>query len=127
MGIERQQKVEHNALSNSSYFNNRSVKMVSNGNGGQVGSGGGSGFGGNTNGRDGGADGNAGGAGPAANGSTNFPTISENGNSVSNLSGVGGDGGAGGSAGNAIAGWNSHSLTVHGIASTQGTFTGGIS
>ena len=48
---------------NSSYFNNRSVKMVANGNTGGVPGGGGSGFGGNTNGRDGGSDGNAGASG----------------------------------------------------------------
>lgn len=113
--------------SNTSYYNNRSVRMVANGNAGSAPSGGGSGFGGNTNGASGGSDGNAGGNTGAANGSTNFPTISENGNSVSNLSGVGGDGGSAGGAGNAIAGWNSYNVTVHGIASTQGTYTGGIS
>ena len=112
---------------NSSYFNNRSVKMVANGNTGGVPGGGGSGFGGNTNGRDGGSDGNAGASGSAANGTTNFPTISDNGSSISQLSGVGGDGGAGGSAGTAIEGWNSHNQTVNGIASSQGTITGGVS
>ena len=112
---------------NTSYFTDRSVKMVASGNAGGVGSGGGSGFGGHTNGSSGGGNGNAGSNTTAANGSTNFPTISENGNSVSNLSGVGGDGASGGAVGNAITGWNSYSVTVHGIVSTQGSFNGGIS
>ena len=112
---------------NTSYFNNRSIKMVANGNAAGVGGGGGSGFGGNTNGASGGTNGNSGGNTGAANGGTNFPSISDNGNSVSNLSGVGGDGGSAGGSGTAIAGWNSYSLTVHGISSSQGSYTGGIS
>ena len=112
---------------NTSFFNQRSIKMVANGNAGGTPGGGGSGFGGNTNGASGGSDGNAGGNTGAANGSISFPTISDNGNTVSTLTGQGGDGGAAGGAGNAIQGWNSFSQTVHGIASTQGTFTGGIS
>ena len=111
---------------NASYFQSRQVRMVANATAGGVPGGAGSGFGGNTPGASGGSDGNAGGSTSAANGSTNFPTISENGSSVSNLSGVGGDGGAGGPAGNAIQGWNSYAQTVHGIASTQGTYTGAI-
>jgi len=111
---------------NASYFQSRQVRMVANATAGGVPGGAGSGFGGNTPGASGGQNGNAGGNTSAANGSTNFPTISENGSSVSNLSGVGGDGASGGSAGNAIQGWNSYSITVHGIASTQGTYTGGI-
>ena len=112
---------------NSSFSNQGNFKMIANGNAGGVPGGGGSGFGGNTNGRDGGSDGNAGASGSAANGTTNFPTVSANGASVSQLSGVGGDGASGGAAGTAIAGWNSHNTTIHGIASSQGTYTGGIS
>ena len=113
--------------SNASFRSSRFTKMVANGNTGSTPSGGGSGFGGNTNGASGGSDGNAGGSTSAANGTTNFPTISDNGSSISQMSGVGGDGGAGGSAGTAIEGWNSNNQTVHGIASSQGTLTGGVS
>jgi hypothetical protein len=113
--------------SDSSKFSSRSVKMVSNSNAGGTPSGGGSGFGGNTNGASGGSDGNAGGSTSAANGTTNFPSISDNGVTVNQLSGVGGDGASAGSAGNAFSNWNSNSTAVHGIASTQGTFTGGVS
>ena len=111
---------------NTSYFTDRSVKMVANGNSGGVASGGGSGFGGHTNGSSGGGNGNSGSNTTAANGNQSFPLISENGNSVDNLSGVGGDGASGGAVGNAITGWNSYSVTVHGIASSQGSFNGGI-
>ena len=88
--------------------------------------GGGSGISSACNGGAGGVDGNAGASTNAA-GNLSHPTISDNGNSVSSTSATGSpDGGSGGGAGNAIQGWNSFSVTVHGIASTQGTFTGGI-
>ena len=112
---------------NTSFFNQRSVKMVANGNAGGVPGGGGSGFGGNTNGASGGSDGNAGGNTGAANGSISFPTIAENGNTVSTLTGQGGDGGAAGGGGTAVAGWNTYNVTVNGIGSSLGTYTGGIS
>lgn len=111
---------------NFNYFSGRTCRMVANSNAAGVGPGASSGFGTNTTGGAGGVDGGAGGGRSAQNGSTNFPTISENGNSVSNLSGVGGDASSGGGVGNAYQGWNSYSTTANGISSTQGTYTGGV-
>ena len=114
--------------SNGIYYTGRRVRMIASSNAGTTNSqaGGGSGISSACNGGAGGVDGNAGASTNAA-GNLSHPTISDNGNSVSSTSATGSpDGGSGGGAGNAIQGWNSFSITVHGIVSTQGTFTGGI-
>ncbi len=111
---------------NTSYFSQRTVRLVANSNAGGVPGGGGSGFAG-AGGGDGGGNGNAGNSTTALNGTHNFPTVSANGNSVSSGTGSNADGASGGAVGNAITGWNSYSVTVHGIVSTQGSFNGGIS
>tara|TARA_B100001996_G_scaffold101862_3_gene76410 strand:+ start:18718 stop:19812 length:1095 start_codon:yes stop_codon:yes gene_type:complete len=102
--------------SNGSYYNARHVKMVSN-----------QGNFSNTPGAGGGSNGNAGSGRTGTTGSVSFPSLSNNGTTASSIGCNGnGDPSSGGGAGYAIQGWNSYSITVHGIASSQGSFTGNV-
>jgi len=100
--------------SNSSYFNGRVIKMVSN-----------QGNFSNTTGGSGGSNGGGGSGKSATSGTVSFPTISDNGNSISSR-GVNGNGDAssGGGSGNSFNNFGTYSTTVHGIGSTSG-ITGG--
>jgi len=102
--------------SNGSYYNARHVKMVSN-----------QGNFNNTTGASGGSNGNAGSGQTGTTSNVGFPSLSNNGTTASNIGCNGnGDPSSGGGAGYAIQGWNSYSITVHGITSSQGSFTGNV-
>ena len=103
--------------SNSSFFNGRITKMVSN-----------QGNFGNTPGGSGGNNGNGGSGRIATSGTISFPTINQNGVSLSSRA-VSANGGAsnGGGAGASFTGYNTYNQTVHGIASTSGTTNGNFS
>ena len=103
--------------SNGSFFNGRIVRMVSN-----------QGNFSNTPGAGGGTNGNPGSGRSATSGTVSFPTINQNGVSISSRAvSANGDASNGGSAGNSFSGYNTYNQTVHGIASTSGSTTGNFS
>ncbi len=103
--------------SNSSYFNGRIIKMVSN-----------QGNFSNTVGASGGNVGNGGGGRTGTSGTENFPTISDNGNSTSSAPVNGnGDSSSAGGAGYSYFGYNTYNTTVHGIGSDSGSKSGNFS
>ena len=103
--------------SNSSYFNGRIIKMVSN-----------QGNFSNTTGGPGGSVGNAGTGRGATTGNVSYPTISDNNNSTSSSPVNGnGDASSGGNSGYSYFGYNTHAITVHGIGSDSGSKSGNFS
>ena len=103
--------------SNGSFFNGRIVRMVSN-----------QGNFSNTPGAGGGSNGGAGSGRSATSGTVSFPTINQNGVSISSRAvSANGDASSGGSAGNSFSGYNTYNQTVHGIASTSGSTNGNFS
>ena len=99
---------------NGSYFNGRTVKLVSN-----------QGNFNNTGGANGGSNGGAGSGQTGTSGNVGFPAVSQNGVTINSLPvSSNGDSSSGGGAGNSFSGYNTYNQTVHGIGSTSG-ITGG--
>ena len=102
---------------NGSFFNGRTVKLVSN-----------QGNFNNTVGVNGGSNGGAGSSQSGTSGNVGFPAVSQNGVTINSLPvSSNGDGSSGAAAGNSFSGYNTYNQTVHGIGSTSGTTGGNFS